>query len=371
MVIFKNFRTLCRLISAFSLIVATFSCLNIDNSRVYFEKKIDTQLREIKTAAKNYCISIGLDFDSNDPIRTEMYHRCNIELIKQAKVKDPLQPYQIYYNRDLSKFIEAENRKLDRATENLNDYRNNILDIVSDHKECIKRGYDNSIFDADKMESYYHCRKSLISSFLVDSKNYQPVQNSYSVKFAINKKQDQELINQKQFAKSYPLCSKLRYQSNEAKKCKLDFDKNNNCKQNNRKKSIILKMKMNKECQEKLYSKLPDSLLIKDKDSSEKYNKKNYLTDLYLNPSLYDFLKNEKTKASFEAKKEKDEENVKKEEDLINNKNTQIYNKKELVSLRRQYIIGCTSLIDDKITSYIERFDRTCDSEIIKWKNKK
>lgn len=371
MVIFKNFSTFCKLTSIFSLLIITFSCLNLNDSRVYFERKIDAQLREIKAAAKNYCISIGLDFDSNDPIRTEMYHRCNIELIKQAKIKDPLQPYQIYYNRDLSKFIEAENSKLDRATENLNYYRNNILDI-SDHKECIKRGYDNSIFDADKMESYYNCRKSLVSSLLLDNKNSISIQNSYSVAFAINKKQDQEIKNQKQFAKSYPVCSKLRYQSDEAKKCKLDFDNNNICKQNNRKKSIILKMRMNKGCQERLYSKLPDSLLIKDKNYNEKYNRKNYLTDLYLNPSLHDFLKNEKTKASFEAKKEKGEkEEAKKEENLINNKNTQIYDKKELVSLRRQYIIGCTSVIDDKIESYIERFDRICDSEILKWKNKK
>lgn len=352
-------------IALFTILIS--SCIN--QSKNYFEHRIKIQIMNIKSSAKNYCISIGLDFDQNNHIRTEMYHRCIVELVKQAKVHNPLQPYQIYYNKGLDKFIKDEVVKLDYAIENLNNYRNNYLDNI-DHKECIKRGYNDSIYDSDKLESYYMCRRSLISAFLSFPKDSKLNNSSYNSSFVINKNQDRGIINTLKFNSNYPPCSKFKYFSSKGKQCKADFDNNSSCKQKNKKRSIEIRMRMNKVCQERLYSKLPDSLLIKNDKNKDKYSERNFLTDLYLNPSLYDFLKNEEIKTSFEAAKKSNANDNKQKtnEELINNKNTEIYSRQELVSLRRQFIIGCTNQIDNKIKNYIDRYDRICDSKVIKWK---
>lgn len=344
------------------------SCIN--DSKNYFENRIHLQIKNIKSSAKNYCISIGLDFDKKNPIRTEMYHRCKLELIKQAKVKDPLQPYQIYYNKLLIDFIIQEKNRLNVAIENLNRYRNNIIN-KNDHDECVKRGYKNNLYDPDSLEFYYACRKSLISDFVYSPEHLRLKKTSYSSAFVINKNQDQKIKNKMEFELKYPHCSSHRIQTKKAKECMQGFDQNISCRRSGRRKSILLKMEMNKVCQERLYSKIPQNLLL-DEDGKKKYTKKNYMTDLYLNPSLHDFMKNNEVRESFQAKSEEEGDNKieedKEDKNKINNSNRNIYDRKELVSLRRNFIIGCTSQIETQIKNFIARNDRLCDSKIIKWK---
>lgn len=372
-----------RIIALLTITVITNSCFHYNQAMI--QKEAEKELSIANSAARKYCISLGLDFGEQDHIKNEMYFRCKIELLEKSKIETPISSRQISFNQALKRLLAKERVNYESAAEKVAQDRNAAIN-KKHHKICSKRGFKITNTNQEKVESYYKCRKSLILVYHTTpaynkNENLNYTQSSYNTQYVVNKKQDFEIKNSINFTKNYPNCKRYNYKSNKAQKCKDDHDKMRSCVATFRVKAIERKNNMYKSCQEKLYAKLPDTMLITEKENNA--NKKNYITDLYLNPSLHAFLSDKEAFSSFEAKelaeegtKDEEDEIVKEvekdeiKEDKIYNSFDNLYTRSELVSLRKNFIKSCTSEIEPKIKKYVDYNNKNCKSIISQWLKK-
>ncbi len=344
-------------------------------SRQMYEEQSAKRIKSLDESTNKYCTDLGLNFSRENPIRSEMFFRCKIELAKRAKIQNPIKPNEMAFNQDLEKFIEIQDQQYMNSIENLNYYRNSILNN-SHHKICQKKGYDFDSLQQDKIEEYLNCRESLIMTFELKPayQSYQDLnypQNSYNINFVINEKQDQEIKKAREFAKKYPFCSNLKIDSPKSIECKKAFDEKESCINNTKREYFFRKKRFQEICQQKLYIKLPESLLIEKKEKQTRAEKRNFNTDLHLNASYHQFLSNEKIRNSFMFKKNEEENKKQKDvEQKINNSFKQLYTKHELTSLRKKFINSCMAQVKPKVEKFVKAGLKTCNSITLKWDNK-
>ncbi len=361
------------------------SCL--PNNKKAQEQEFIQRIEKFNSVTNKYCSSLGLDYSDNNPIRVEMFFRCKIELAKRAEISNPTKPREIIFNGDLKNYIKMQDHEYMDAIEKLNYHRNSILNNIH-HKECQKRGYKIDTLRQEEIEDYLSCRESILMSFdatpayqTTQDLNYN--QSSYNVAYIVNEKQDKEIAKHKEFSKDYPHCSPYKVNSEKAIQCKNDYDNQESCLQQVRTESFARKRRFHEICQQKLYIKLPDSLLIEKDKKKTKAQERNFNTDLYLNSSYYQLLSDQKFVESFMAKddekdqKDKKDKKTQKEEEQekakeINNSFKKLYTKNELVSLRKKFILSCTSKIKPKVANFVDAGNKICYSLTLKWeKNKK
>lgn len=371
-------------VKIFSALILSLACSCLSENKISQHQDYQKLVRKFNNETNKYCSSIGLSVDEKNPIRSEMFYRCKTELIQQTRIQNPKKPEDIIFNKNVEKYIDHEKIKYTNSVETLNDYKNSLISN-NHHKICTKRGFNARSLRQEEIEHYMTCRKSLTLTFNTtppygNIKNLSYNQNSYNTGFIINKEQDIAIKAKAEFAKKYPLCSRYRVNSDVANQCQRDYDLKRSCINNMKRQSFMKRKKYHESCQQKLYAKLPDSLLIDDElDDTDK--KKNFNTDLYLNSSFYEFLSDKEKMSSFMAKANynEDEEELLSNEDQkeslqqegINNSFNKMYTKAELTSLRRIFIKECNVSIEPKINNFVKSESRNCNDLTTKWENKK
>ncbi len=350
-----------------------FSCLS--QNKILQNQEYLKRIKSFDATTSHYCTTIGLDFSNSNPIRSEMFFRCKVELAKRAKISSPLRPQEMIFNRDLERYILIQDHKYMNSIEDLNYHRNSLIDNTH-HKACVKRGYKIDSLKQDEIESYLTCRESLILSFEIkpayqNEKDLNYRESSYNIDYVVNKKQDKEIKIRDKFSKKYPFCSKFKVKSPRALKCKDDYDKKRSCKNKVKMKSFAKTKRFHEICQQKLYIKLPNSLLIKKDKKRSRSQERNFNTDLYLNQSYYQFLSDKKMRNSFMAKDGKEVKSSKKSrKKKINNSFKALYTRDQLTGLRQRFISSCISQIDPKIDNFLNAGYKMCNTLTLNWEHK-
>lgn len=358
------------------------------------------EMQQIERNDHQFCGSLGLDIDEDNDLRTELYWRCRVVLVKN-NIKLTATLEGLRRNAAVRKLITSISRKYDGSYEKWNDSRNGLLSN-KDHNSCIHQGYNFDSLEQTAVEDYFICRKRLIDEQQIippfhKTEYFKRPQDTYNIGFAINKKIDKDIEQFEAIKAKYPKCIKLFFKKEEFKICKSDYDQQRQClsKVNPLRSKRELQEKIT--CQKKSYIRFPDSMLKEDRSKIEELEKARATSDTIKNNSFFsigidaeqlakfkseevlakkeeekktDITKPENNKTS-DAKKSKKDDVKPEEKKSTKNFNTKndLYSKIDLTRLRQHFIISCQESVNPDLIAYGEKLQKECNSIVEKWEN--
>jgi len=363
---FKNYKNIASLF----LIAIAFLCFSCADSE--FEER--QKIKKLEDEDHKYCIKLGLDFGF-DAIETELYWRCRVSLAGKITIQRTFS----LSSSAKDEYLNNLEIKFQKSFEDLNNYRNNLIGRKH-HKICQKRGYDINSIKQDEVEKYLDCRQDLIKTYQVNppykkTHYLERPQDSYNIKYVINKRQDHEIERLEEERKKYPRCVHLEIKTKNYKKCINDYDKNAKCLENAQQMRFKKEMEQRMICQRRLYQRFPESLLKKD-EIQEEFDRKKVAADIYNNNDFINIGVDDdmlKTFESAEAIRKREEEKIRKakekkeqkKEDFNNEE--KLYSKAELTALKKKFIVECDKRIKPITEEFIESKNLICQTLILKW----
>lgn len=377
MKIFKAIIFFLHYLSFFTLL----SC----NNKSYFALEEEKKLREMRMQDHRTCLDMGLDFGV-DEIETKIYYRCRLKLADYRIIDYKADNQTLRNNELIKKYQQNIFIELEKSLEELNDYRNNYFD-KSDHKICEKRGNKVDSDDLAEVERYIECRYNLIREFEFQAPFNQQeylsyLNGSYQIGYAIDKIRDRKIKKFNEEKKKYPNCVFLKINSKEYKNCQQDYDEQKKCYKNNIKKRINFEKEKRKICQNQLYKRYTENLLVEEKTELELYEKAR-AADSYNNNSFVsigidaDILKTFQSAESYqkqqelERKKKEEEKRLEEEKRKNFNHEKQLYSKIELTRLKQKFIIACSKKTNQEVEKYYQSLQQECRSITLNWEEKK
>ncbi len=344
--------------------------------RQYFTHSTSQEIQEIETKDHQYCISLGLDF-GDDAIKSETYYRCRIILANGKIILDSTLPDVLRRNENMKIFIASLIEKFNDSFENLNDYRNDIINN-NQHKICQRMGYNIDSLDQSDVEKYLSCRQRLIKEWTIKppfnkTQYLKRPSDTYNTGFVINKHKDAQIALLAKEKEKYPICAtKLNIKSPEYSDCKKDFDDQKNCYKEAKKLRFAKEMEERMICQKKLYIRFPNSMIKKDnlKNDDKELEKIKILADLYNKNDFYSIGIGKEEFKSFKGEDKNKKNEEKKPEEVKKddfNKYDELYTRVEITSLRQRFIKGCNDDASIRIENYFQRLNQQCLSTTLKW----
>ena len=368
------------------------------------------EMQQIERDDHQFCGSLGLDIDEENDLKTELYWRCRVVLVKN-KIKLTASLEGLRRNAAIRRLITAISRKYDGSYEKWNDSRNSLFNN-KDHDACIYQGHNFDSLEQTAVEDYFICRKRLISEQQIippfhKTEYFKRPQDTYNIGFAINKKTDKDIERFEAIKAKYPKCIKLFFKKEEFKICKSDYDQQRQCL------STVNPLRAKRElqekiaCQKKSYVRFPDSMLKEDRSKIEEIEKARVAADMSNSSNFFsigidedqlakfkaeemlakkeedkktDSVKPADSKASdgkasdaktTDAKKSKSDDAKPEEKKSTKNFNTKndLYSKIDLTRLRQQFIFSCQESVDPDLIAYGEKLQKECNAIVEKWEN--
>ena len=347
-----------------------YSCANVTNYEPYLISS-NPQIKRIERGDHDVCLSLKLNFDSQDIMQSKLYWRCRLTFAKyRLKPRGSSQVNNEIDDKIANLVAQISLKLASDSIENLYT-QNQKLDNFH-HNRCLKLGYEVETDDRKKIEEYFTCRKALIDEYNLSApygnEEYLKYKNdSYDIGFAIDQIISRNLKKQQEAKDKYPNCVKYSLYSQNYKNCIKAIEENKKCLS-----KIIDKIykKDGEEkiiCQRKAYETYGDKLLIdfdirqkeiaKDNFIADSSNKNN-LEALGLKAKMFSV--ESKEKASENNSLKEDQEKRKIQQQNINSRSN-LYTKSELTHLRRRYISSCQKDINNKIFEYQNELRQQCD----------
>jgi hypothetical protein len=347
-----------------------YSCANVTNYEPYIISS-NPQIKRIERGDHDVCLSLKLNFDSQDIMQSKLYWRCRLTFAKyRLKPRGSSQVSNEIDDKIANLVAQISLKLASDSIENLYT-QNQKLDNFH-HNRCLKLGYEVETDDRKKIEEYFTCRKALIDEYNLSApygnEEYLKYKNdSYDIGFAIDQIISRNLKKQQEAKDKYPNCVKYSLYSQNYKNCIKAIEENKNCLS-----KIIDKIykKDGEEkiiCQRKAYEIYGDKLLIDFDVRQKEIAKDNFIADssnqnnleaLGLKAKMFSV--ESKEKASENNSLKEDQEKRKIQQQNINSRSN-LYTKSELTHLRRRYISSCQKDLNNKIFEYQNELRQQCD----------
>lgn len=349
------------------IICIIFSCAKI--RQPYIISNLP-EIQNLEETDHQSCINLKLNFDKANNIDSKLYWHCRISFAKFHLEINPKFPWQIDFNKKISDLIANISIKISRSQET--SIEREIIKIdESDHKKCLRLGYDPESKDQSLIEDYYLCRKNIIeldySEPPYSNNQYSKYQNkSYDINYVIDKRIKDSIKNAHDTIEKYPECSMYRVTSIDFEKCVNGINDFKKCIKEAGNKINDKESAEKVICQRQAYIRFSDEM-IKDEDrvdieirnrnlNADRENK-NSFSSLGINEK--DFLGKNK-KATIENL---DLQKKSKKQNDTNN----IYSKQEISKLRKNFITNCLKIIDEGIEKYEKELNQQCEK--LKYRN--
>jgi len=350
-----------------------FGCAKKINYEPYIISQ-NPQIKRIERGDHDVCVSLKLNFDSQDINQSKLYWRCRLTFAKfrlntRNTRGSQVQNQQI--NDEISNLVAQISLKLaSDSLENL--YSQNLKLDNFHHQRCQKLGYEVDTDDKLKIEEYFTCRKALIDEYNLSApygnEEYLKYKNeTYDIGFVVDQALTKNLKKQSEALSKYPDCKKYSFRSENFKNCAKAIEDNKQClakipeqiyKKDGQEKIL---------CQKKVYDKYGDELLIDYDKKQQEIIKNNYNADTANGNNLESLGLNQKmfvveSKAKLDEKNtlENDQISLKERRQKINSR-TELYSKSELTRLRRIFISSCQKSINQIIYQYRDKLFEDCD----------
>ncbi len=336
----------------------------------------ETKLQKIEREDHQFCITLGLDFqDEQDGLKAEIYWRCRI-ILASHKMQNDITKENIENNALIKKLIKKLQENFVKIYEQWNDGRNTQFNN-DDHEACVTMGYDIDTLDQSQVENYLECRRKLIIELqLVPPYRkidyFRRPSDTYGMRFAQNKRLDDELELTKKAKETYPLCGeKFHFRTEDYKNCAHDFDQQKQCFTTIKQAKIARQLSEKSTCQRKSYLHFPDSLLKIDNAVQKEIERFNMFADFSNNHTLASLGLSQDDVDKFKAKDISVEEKKKSDKKKDFNTKNELYTKIELAKLRQRFIGYCDDDANLKIADYILSLENSCRAITMKWEEKK
>jgi len=347
------------------LCVFTLSCAN--KKRPYLISDFP-DINSLEEVDHQSCVKLKLNFDKDNNIDSKLYWHCRLSFSKFHLEVYPVLPRQIEFNQKISDLVTQISLIISKNQDSNIAKEINKLE-ESDHKKCLRLGYDNQSKDQVKVEEYYQCRKNLIELNFTEppfsNNQYQKYHNkSYDIAFVIDKRIKKSFDdNQKKLAEN-PECSNFKPSSDDFNKCldslinfqKCLSDSNKKVKETEAKEKII--------CQKQAYIRFSDEM-IKDDDRIDNKIKNRNLNSDRDNRNNFESIGINEDDFLGKAEKEKVVQENMNKISKIDNSTRGIYSKQEISKLRKNFIISCMSSVN--IRNEIDKTNYAKNCEKLKY----
>ncbi|GDX36085.1 hypothetical protein LBMAG18_05960 [Alphaproteobacteria bacterium] len=352
------------------LFLLIFGCAKKINYEPYIISQ-NPKIKRIERGDHDVCVSLKLNFDSQDINQSKLYWRCRLTFAKFRLNTRGASVENAQINDEISNLVAQISLKLaNDSLENL--YTQNLKLDNFHHQRCQRLGYEVDTDDKAKIEEYFTCRKALIDEYNLSApygnEQYLPYKNeTYDIGFVVDQALTKNLKKQNDANSKYPECKKYSFRSANFKNCAKAIEDNKQClakipeqiyKKDGQEKIL---------CQKKVYDKYGDELLIDYDKKQQEIIKNNYIADSVNRNNLESLGLNQKM-FSVESKNKLDEKNTL-ENDQISlrerrqkiNSRTELYTKSELTRLRRIYVSSCQKSINQIIYQYRDKLYEDCN----------
>lgn len=339
-----------------------------------FILSVDNKIKALEWGDHNVCVSLKLNFDSQDINRSKLYWRCRLVFAKYHLKPRGSIVYNQDFNDEIVNLVTQISLKLaNDSTENLYS-QNKKLDNFH-HQRCLKLGYDFESDDSKKIEEYFTCRKALIDEYSLSNPygndEYARYKNeTYDLSFVVDEAVKKRVEKFNSFKEKYPYCSKFKISSQNFKNCQQAVDSNASCVSKIAEKLYQKDSEEKIICQKKAYEKYGDELLLDFDKKQQEIIKDNFIADsvnrnnlesLGLNAKMFSVESEEKLAEKNSL--EDDKKSQKQRREKINSR-TALYSKSEITHLRRSFISSCQKIFNKKIQQYHQQLIVDCESKL-------
>ncbi len=329
------------------------------------------QIKMIERGDHDVCLSLKLNFDSQDILQSKLYWRCRLTFAKyRLKTRGSNQQGSLI-DDEISNLVAQISLKLaNDSMENL--YTQNQKLNNFHHNRCLKSGYEIDSDDNKKIEEYFACRKSLIDEYNLSApygnEEYLKYKNdSYDIGFAIDQMVAKKIKLQQEAKEKYGNCTVHSIYSTNFKNCKKAIEDNKICLAKNIEKLYKKDGEEKIACQKKAYEFYGNELLVGFDKRQQEIQRDNFVADSVNRNNLEAlglkakmFLAESKEKAVENNSIDEDRKMLKLRRQKINSR-TGLYSKSELTHLRRRFISDCQKDINKKIIQYNAELKEQCD----------
>lgn len=347
-----------------------YSCANVISYESYIISS-NPKIKRIERGDHDVCLSLKLNFDSQDIMQSKLYWRCRLTFAKyRLKPRGSSQESNDIEDEIANLVAQISLKLASDSMENLYT-QNQKLDNFH-HNRCLKLGYEVEGDDRKKIEEYFSCRKALIDEYNLSApygnEEYLKYKNdSYDIGFAIDQVIARNLKKQQEAKEKYPNCVKFPLHSQNYKNCTKAIEENKDCLSN-----IIDKIykKDGEEkiiCQRKAYEIYGDELLIDFDVRQKEIAKDNFIADssnrnnleaLGLKAKMFSVESKEKARENNSLQEDKERQKMQRQK--INSR-INLYTKSEITHLRRRFISNCQKDLNNKINDYQNELRQQCD----------
>jgi hypothetical protein len=311
------------------------------------------------------CENLKLNLNQSSNLNNNLYWHCRLSFSKFHLEIKPVFPKQIELNKKITDLITKISLLISKNQQTSIENEINKID-ESDHKKCIKFGYDPQSQDQLKVEEYYQCRKNLIELYYSDPpfgneeyRNYQI--NSYNIGFVIDKRIKQSFEENKKLLSAHPECQNFRPNSENFKKCVASLSAFQICLKDSLTKFREIEASEKIVCQRQAYIRYNDEM-IKENERTENYIKNRNLNADRDNRNNFESIGIKEQDFMAKDKKKNLEEEYVSKLNKINNTNNNIYSKYEISRLRKNFIINCINFIDNKLSIKKQELTNSCNN---------
>jgi len=347
-----------------------YGCANVISYESYIISS-NPKIKRIERGDHDVCLSLKLNFDSQDIMQSKLYWRCRLTFAKyRLKPRGSSQESNDIEDEIANLVAQISLKLASDSMENLYT-QNQKLDNFH-HQRCLKLGYEVESNDRKKIEEYFACRKALIDEYKLSApygnEEYLKYKNdSYDIGFAIDQVVARNLKQQKEAQEKYPNCVKFSLNSQNYKNCTKAIQENKDCLS-----KIIDKIykKDGEEkiiCQRKAYEIYGDELLIDFDARQKEIAKDNFIADssnrnnleaLGLKAKMFSVESKEKARENNSLQEDKERQKMQRQK--INSR-INLYTKSEITHLRRRFISNCQKDLNNKINDYQNELRQQCD----------
>lgn len=326
-------------------------------------------IRRIERGDHEVCLSLKLNYDSQDINQSKLYWRCRLVFTKFRLNTRGSQVSEI--NDEITNLVAKISLKLTGdSIENL--YSQNLKLDKFHHQRCEKLGYQVDTDDKAKIEEYFSCRKALIDEYNLSAPygndQYLKYKNeTYDLGFVVDHALENNIKKQAEAMQNFPECSKYNFRSENFKNCSKDIEDNRKCLAKIPEQIYKKDGEEKIACQRKVYEIYGDELLIDFEKQQNQIQKNNFIADTQNKNNLESMGLNQKmfmveSKEKLEQKNslEDDQESQEQRRKKINSR-TNLYTKSEITRLRRIYISNCQKEVNAQINKYREEIIKKCN----------
>ncbi len=322
-------------------------------------------IQPLEKTDHRFCSSLKLDFDKTDDIKSTLYWRCRLSIVKYRLIPNPQTPADKKFNLEINDLITKISLKISATPESAIYQANKQIDNL-DHNQCLRMGFKVFTDNQTKIDDYFGCRRVL----MVDRKLLPPFgnveyfkypNNKYNLSFIVDQRVEQQIELYKEAAKAYPKCAKFNLYGEDFKRCKTAYDNSRKCYLEINRKKFKKEAEKKIACQRKTYIRFPDSFLKEKDRQKQAIAKHNTRSDYYNQQSfasigiedISQFDSDEKRANKMKEKKKQKEKNI--------NSKDELYDKFELTKLRKKYVVSCQKEADEEIAQYLVYLNKECE----------